>query len=148
MQGLEFIFIPFGTPPFDEAVALRNEILRIPLGLEFYPKDIAGEYKEYHIGAYKDLYLCACLSFKPLSDDWIKMRQVAVRQAYQRQGIGRRLVQYAEHWAFGHGYTQIRLHARDLAVPFYQKLNYQCIGEPFEEVGIQHYVMYKNAIAH
>lgn len=35
------------------------------------------------------------------------------------------------------------LHARDTAVPFYNKLNYLQVGEPFIEVGITHFEMYK-----
>ena len=35
------------------------------------------------------------------------------------------------------------MHARDTAVPFYEKLGYLCCGEPFEEVGIAHIKMQK-----
>jgi hypothetical protein len=34
--------ITFGTPEYDEAVALRYEILRRPLGLHFTPEQLAG----------------------------------------------------------------------------------------------------------
>ena len=35
------------------------------------------------------------------------------------------------------------LHARDTAIPFYKKLGYECVGEPFVEVTILHQAMQK-----
>ena len=36
------------------------------------------------------------------------------------------------------GGSEIALHARESAVPFYLALGYGLVGEPFEEVGIPH----------
>ena len=36
--------ITFGTPAYDEMVALRTELLRIPLGLSFVAADLEKEY--------------------------------------------------------------------------------------------------------
>lgn len=41
------------------------------------------------------------------------------------------------------GYARIYLHAREYAVGFYEKLGYECFGEPFTEVGIPHRHMQK-----
>ena len=41
------------------------------------------------------------------------------------------------------GFEKMSLHARDTAVPFYNKLNYLQVGEPFIEVGITHFELYK-----
>ena len=35
------------------------------------------------------------------------------------------------------------LHARQVAVPFYERLGYSIVGEPFEEVSIPHFKMEK-----
>jgi len=56
-----FSLIDFGTPAHDETVRLRRDILRIPLGLEFYAKDLALEYDQYHLAGYDtngDLVAC------------------------------------------------------------------------------------------
>ncbi len=124
-MSVHILKIDFGTPAFDEALELRNKILRVPLGLEFYPDDITLEYNEFHFGAYAYEYnLCACLSLKKISDSEIKMRQVAVAEKYQRKGIGQQLVYYSEEWARRHHYHKMILHARDHAISFYNKLNY------------------------
>jgi GNAT superfamily N-acetyltransferase len=71
------------------------------------------------------------------------MRQVAIEPEWQGKGIGRRLVEYAEQFARDTGFTTMYCHARDLAVPFYKKMNYHTVGEPFVEVTIVHYGMEK-----
>jgi len=79
-----FELVDFGTPAHDETVRLRRDILRIPLGLEFYVKDLAEEHNQYHLAGYDQHgHLVACLVLKSLQDGEIKMRQVAVREDQQ-----------------------------------------------------------------
>lgn len=137
--------IPFGSPQFDEAIRLRDEILRQPLKLKFHPEDIALEYDSFHFGYYNEHWtLLGCLTMKPLETHSIKMRQVATSINYQSKGIGTQLVKHVEFWARSNGYQWIVLHARDEAVGFYEKLGYLKVGVPFKEVGIQHFKMEKS----
>lgn len=138
-------FIDFGSPEFDEAIRLRYQILRKPLNMEFDPDDIATEYNSYHIGCYQaaSAELAGVLTLKPISNTEIKMRQVAVLEEYQNSGIGSYLVKESELFAANKNFKKIVLHARDTAVPFYRKLGYQSEGPSFQEVGIDHYYMYK-----
>jgi hypothetical protein len=69
-----------------------------------------------------------------------KMRQVAVSPERQRQVIGKRLVEAAEV-AVATGL--ITLHAREVAIPFYEAMGYEKVGDPFFEVGIPHIKMAK-----
>jgi N-acetylglutamate synthase-like GNAT family acetyltransferase len=125
-------------------VRLRDKILRKPLRLEFTEEQLEEESSEFHFGVY-DIHdqLLGCLSFKPLVSNTIKMRQVAIDDVFQNSGIGSFLVESAEQWAVNHQYEWIDLHARDTAVSFYTKLNYQLYGEPFIEVNIPHRSMRK-----
>lgn len=137
--------IEFGTPEFDEAVRLRYEVLRKPLHMEFDPADIAAEYDSIHIGCYSDQnILIGILILKPLSDNVVKMRQVAVSDKVQNKGIGTFLVTESEKIAQWEGFKRIELHARMPAVPFYEKLDYQKSGNVFKEVGIDHFFMSKD----
>lgn len=137
--------IEFATPEFDEAVRLRTDVLRKPLGLVFTPEQLAGEYDQRHLGAYDAQgRLLGCLSLVPVDGQTWKMRQVAVAEAVQGSGVGKRLVGHSEALARSEGIRLITLHARETAVPFYQKLDYRVVGERFEEVGIPHYKMEKN----
>jgi len=145
MENFYFNLIEFGTPEFDEALALRTEVLRKPLNMVFYEDDIAKEYNETHIGCYNSLHdLVGVLTLKSLDNGNQKMRQVAVSATIQNQGIGKSLVQFSEMYARSKGTQRIELNARDTAVPFYRAIGYQVEGEIFQEVGIDHRYMWKD----
>jgi len=138
------LLIPFGTPAYDDAIRLRTEVLRDPLGLVFYKEDLAKEYDQYHLVCYSEQsMLLGCLVLLKTDDKTLKMRQVAVEPSCQKKGIGKLLVAESERFAATNGYKIMTLHARDVAVPFYKKLGYQTHGKPFTEVEIKHYKMTK-----
>ncbi|HWU34700.1 MAG TPA: GNAT family N-acetyltransferase [Methylovorus sp.] len=142
-QALDIRPIAHNSPEYHTAVALRHAILRAPLGLHFTPEQLAAEADAWHLGAYLVDRLVGYLLLKPLASGELQMRQVAVDATLQGQGIGRRLVSDAESRAQQHGMTAIRLHARENAVPFYQRLGYEVQGEPFMEIGLLHWRMAK-----
>jgi predicted GNAT family N-acyltransferase len=136
--------IEFGTPEYDEAVGIRHEVLRKPLGLEYTPEQLAAEYDQIHLAAFADSgrmlgYLC----LQPLDESTVKMRQVAVSLQMQGKGVGRAMVAYSEVVAARMGFSRMVLHAREVAVPFYLKLDYTIEGDRFEEVNIPHFKMAK-----
>ncbi|MCC6410177.1 MAG: GNAT family N-acetyltransferase [Saprospiraceae bacterium] len=138
------IEIEFATPEYDDAVRLRYEVLRKPLGLEYTPEQLAAEYDNYHLAAYTNNgQLIGYLNLTPFEGRAIKMRQVAVEPHAQGLGTGRKLVEASEILARKMGYQTMVLHARESAVAFYQKLDYKVVGERFEEVSIPHFFMEK-----
>jgi predicted GNAT family N-acyltransferase len=144
-QPYHCIPIEFGTPEFDEALRLRDLVLRKPLNMVFHPEDIAKEYDSYHIACYHNTTqtLLAFLILKPIDKNTLKMRQVAVHPDVQSKGVGSYLVHESEKLGIQWGYTKIELNARDTAVNFYKKAGYAVKGDVFQEVGIDHYYMWK-----
>lgn len=139
--------IEFGTPEYDEAVRLRYEVLRKPLGLEYTPEQLAAEYAERHLVA------CAAsgaiigyLNLTPVDAETVKMRQVAVAPDVQGKGVGTALVQASEALARRLGFQRMVLHARETAVPFYLRAGYAIAGDRFEEVTIPHFKMEKDLV--
>ena len=134
--------VQHGSPDYFEIVELRRRILRIPLGLDFDPTELDLEVDQIHLAAYLDNDLVGCLALvkKP---GYMKMRQVAVDDERQRMGLGRMLVTESERIAKEEQCSLMELHARDTAVPFYEKLGYSADGPEFEEVGIPHRKMFK-----
>ncbi|MBP8943221.1 MAG: GNAT family N-acetyltransferase [Saprospiraceae bacterium] len=140
--------IQFATPAYDEAVKLRYEVLKEPLGLDFTVEALSEEFNQFHLAAYAgDGGLTAYLLLTPLENKVIQMRQVVVKPAFQRKSIGKGLVMYSEAWSRHHGYSEMVLHARKEAVAFYEKLGYSRTGKSFEEVGIPHWLMKKKLSA-
>lgn len=144
MKDSHFVPVEFLSPEYDECVHLRDTVLRKPLKLNFSLEQLEDEHNQFHFALYDNTFnMLGCLSFQVVDSHTLKMRQVAVEKAYQNQGHGTEMVIKAEQWALRMGYSRIELHARDQAVAFYTKLNYQMAGELFMEVGIPHRTMTK-----
>lgn len=144
----QFQIIPFGSPLFDEAIELRKTVLRDPLNLEFYIEDIEKEWNQIHLGIYRDNVQLLGVSTILLYDaETAKVRQVAIHPNYQNQGLGSKLNEYVESVAKSIEIAEIILHARETAVPFYEKNGYSKMdNKVFEEVGIPHFKMHKKLV--
>ena len=141
---MQIFQIEFATPEYDEAVRLRYEVLRRPLGLEFTPEQLAAEYADIHLAAFDDAgRLIGYLCLTPSTGDEIKMRQVAIAPGWQGKGAGSKLVAASEELAKRLHFKTMTMHARETAVSFYLRLGYRVVGEQFEEVTIPHVKMEK-----
>lgn len=141
---MTIIQVEFATPEYDETIALRYKILREPLGLDFTEEQLAAEYADIHLAAYSEAWILrGCLVLTRKTDKVLKMRQVAVSIESQSKGIGTLLVQASEAFARANGFETMELNARDTATHFYEKLNYEKVGEEFVEVNIPHFKMVK-----
>lgn len=141
---LNIRLIEFGTPEYDACLALRNEVLRKPLGLEFNPEQIEKEWDQTCLSANEESgRIVGCLLLEARDEHHVKMRQVAVAPEWQSKGVGSQLVKASEQWARRHTFRVMELHARDTAVMFYTKLGYHTDGDQFKEVGIPHFRMLK-----
>ena len=138
--------IVHGSQAYEEAVRLREAVLRRPLGLSFTPQELADEAASHHIVAVEgddDRACVACLVLLPVDAEVVRMRQVAVRPDRQRQGIGSALIGFAEQSARARRYREIVAHVREPAIPFYARLGYERRGSRFVEVTLPHVLMRK-----
>ena len=108
----KFTDIDFGSSRYDELVELRYKILLEPLGLKFLDSFRDKEAGYLHIGCIEGLddKLVGGLILAPVNDEEVRMMQVAVDTRYQREGIGREMVRYAEKRAKASGFSKIVMH--------------------------------------
>lgn len=135
--------ITHGSADYRLACALRETLLRRPLGLAFSPAELQAESAQLHFGLFAGDVLLACLSAVPDSTAEIKLRQMAVRTECQGQGLGRSIMLKTEAVLAGRGCQHAWLHARAEAVGFYSRLGYTADGPEFLELGIRHLKMRK-----
>jgi GNAT superfamily N-acetyltransferase len=142
MQG-EVKIIRIQQPEYMQVLALRQEVLRKPLGLNLYEEDLTGEL-DAHIFIYEAASkVVGCVLAFPVDHDTIRLKQMAVDPAIQKSGIGSKLMLAAEEFARSKGFCKIYFHARAAAIPFYEKLGYEIWSDTFDEVGIPHKKMGK-----
>lgn len=137
--------VTWGSQRYIQSLGLRFEVLRRPLGMVFDPATFLDEVNDVHLVALQNDWVLGCMILSS-AEDGVKMRQVAVDQREQRLGVGSEMIRFAELYAKEMGCKSILLHARDSAIPFYLKHNYELVGDGFLEVGIPHHAMRKSFV--
>lgn len=75
----------------------------------------------------------------------VQVRAVAVHPAWQGRGVGQQLMAYLEEYATAQGFSECILHARESAVPFYEKIGYEVVAPSHTLFGvIPHFLMRKS----
>jgi len=142
--GVEFCEIVHGGAAYAAALELRDQVLRVPLGLTIWGEDLEGEVVQFHYGLFRGgETLLACISVVPLACGEARLRQMAVRPEEQGKGLGAWLMGEVEETLAARGLSHLCLHARDSVMGFYEKLGYVAVGEGFSEVGLPHHLMVK-----
>lgn len=129
---------------------VRHPILREGKPMESFQFDGDDLETTTHFGLFIDKNLIGVLSiFKNNNvifnfENQFQIRGMAVLNNFQRKGFGDELVKHSEEFVKRLSGELIWFNARESAVPFYEKLGYIKIGEPFSiaDIGI-HYIMKK-----
>jgi len=139
---INFKIVDHVSKDYELVVALRQEILRTPLGLVFKKEELEREKSNIQVAGFieKNVVATASLAKEQLS---YRMRLVAVKESLQGLGVGSKLIDFCEDYARKAGITSIYCHARNHAISFYTKKGYLPEGQNFTEVGIMHIKMRK-----
>lgn len=140
---MEIFFASFQSADYYKSIELRYSILRKPLGMVYTPEQLAAEFDQFHFVAKINQEVVGVIVLQKLENNIAKMRQVAIDNKLQRKGVGTKMIDYVENWCKINEVQKITLHARENAIPFYEKLNYYKVGNPFVEVGLNHSEMEK-----
>ena len=127
---------------------LRYRILREPLGKERGSERNEGDTTGIHFALYDEAgILRAIARLDSVSETTCQVRFVAVESSLQGSGLGKKLMEAVETRGIREGYTKLVLHARDYALPFYEKLGYTLIGPSYKLFDVlQHFEMEKPLI--
>lgn len=139
--------VTLNDPLYPQVWNLREEVLRKPLGQSLRNDDMSNEGNEIILAGLEEGTVQGCVMLRPLSNGWVKLRQMAVAPERQGSGLGRQLVEAAERCAWEQGFKGIELNARLYAAGFYSRLGYVQEGAEFSEVGIPHIRMIKQSPA-
>ncbi len=126
-------------PEYQQCLDIRLEVLRKPLGMVITEEDRQKDAKSTHVMLSVDGQPAGTVSLMGNV-----LRQMAVLDKYQGLGLGAKLVRHLEGLAKERGLKEITLDARYSAIPFYEKLGYECCSDIYDKIGIKHRDMRKD----
>ncbi len=140
---MELKVINYQSAAYESMCRLRDDVLRRPIGLRLSEEDRQKDINDILFAGMEGDEVIGCCILSQVDETTGKLRQMAVKEAYQGKGIGRKVLQFAEKWAWEQGYKTLTMHARKVATDFYLKEGYQICSNEFSEVGIPHFEMKK-----
>lgn len=138
------IRLPNTPDEWDDYYRLRYLVLRKPLGQPEGSERDEGDFTGEHFALYEDDVLRAIARLDVYAPTISQVRFVAVDTSIQGKGYGKLIMEAVENRSKETGNTKMILHARDYAVPFYEKLNYIIVEKSYKLFDVlQHYLMEK-----
>jgi len=136
---------PFNEKEWEDYYDLRYRILRQPWKQERGSERNDGDATGIHFGLYENgvLKAIARLDINPTREG--QVRFMAVENNSQRKGYGKQVMLAIEEYCKMYTINEMILHAREIAIPFYESLGYEIVEKShclFNE--IQHYLMQKS----
>jgi predicted GNAT family N-acyltransferase len=123
---------------------LRYRVMREPLGKERGSEKNDGDETGIHLALFSDEKIVAIARLDVHDKATCQVRFVAVETVLQSQGWGKLIMNAAEERGRQLGNKTMILHARDYALPFYEKLGYQNLGPSYRLFDtLQHFEMRK-----
>lgn len=136
---------PNSSAEWDNYYNLRFKVLRAPWNQPLGSERNEGDETAEHFAYFENELILGVGRLDIMTQNTSQIRFMAVDEHQQGKGIGKKLMLHMEEIAKERGSNEIILHAREIAVPFYEKLGF-VINEKshllFNE--IQHYLMSKN----
>jgi len=124
---------------------LRYRILRQPWNQPRGSERNEGDDSAIHVAFFENTIIKGVARLDLMENEIGQIRFMAVETSYQGKRIGEKLMLNLELIAFENDKKKIILHAREIAIGFYQKLGYEMIEKSHLLFGeIQHYLMEKS----
>ena len=135
---------PASEQDWEDYYDLRYRILREPLGKERGSERHEGDETGIHFALTEHNALIAVARLDRVNETVCQARFVAVESHLQGKGYGRKIMTTLEEEALNLGYRKLILHARDYALPFYERLGYTIVGPSYKLFDVlQHFEMFK-----
>jgi len=135
---------PKTNAEFEKYFELRWRVLRKPWNQPQGSEQDAEENNAYHLMATENDKVIGVARLQFTNNNSAQLRYMAVDKNHQNKGIGRSIVKHMEAYAKQHEANELFLHARDNALMFYKKLDYELTEKSYLLFNsIQHYKMRK-----
>ena len=141
------IRVPKNEIEWEHYYDLRYRILRQPWNQPRGSERNEGDATGLHFALYENEILKAIARLDINDNKSAQVRFMAVETEIQRKGYGKKVMLAIETYCKEKNISEIVLHARETAIPFYESLDYQLVEKShllFNE--IQHFLMTKKLV--
>lgn len=126
------------TINLEEALPVRHQVLWPDKPIEFCLVD--GDEEGIHLGAEIDGKIVSVASLY-IANGEARLRKFATLPAFQKQGIGTALIEYALNYLNESNVSIFWCDARESAIGFYQRFGMHTKGERFYKSGVPYFKM-------
>lgn len=123
--------IGYDSPAYRAGLALRDRVMRQPLGLSIYDEDFSFEKDCVLLAAFDEDGSLTGFGSMTNAGPVRRIEYLCVDPDFQGEGIGRRLLARLEALARDAGAETVQLDARVSAQAFYENMGYHTAGEVF-----------------
>ena len=121
---------------------LRFRVLRAPWNQQKGSERDAQEAEAEHFAVFKEQQIIAVGRLDQLNESTCQVRFMAVDPLFQGKNIGKSLMEFILIHSQKKQEKNVILHAREMAVPFYERMGFQATQKSHLLFGeIQHYLM-------
>ncbi|MEM8833571.1 MAG: GNAT family N-acetyltransferase [Pseudomonadota bacterium] len=144
MNEVSIYQIAYGSEEYELSKSFRQRILREPLGIKLSEDDLRGEDRQHHFIAMFQNSIVGTVVVANVDNERAKLRQMAVDDNHQKNGIGKKLISQVDRFVHDKSYKFVVCTARKTSAGFYKKMGFIIDGEPFEAMGMTIYNMVKS----
>ncbi|TDQ42154.1 GNAT family N-acetyltransferase [Aureibacillus halotolerans] len=127
----------------DDAHRVRELVFieeqNVPRSLEMDAFDAVA----LHAVCYLEGQAVGAVRFRETTNNVGKVERLCVLSTHRGYGIGKHLMHAIEKLATLNQLSAVQLNAQSHALPFYEKLGYEAVSEPFMEANMPHVTMLK-----
>lgn len=150
LYKIENPYLSIKKIPSKDTYEVRHPILREGRPIEDCVFDHDDEQETFHLGLYVLDDLLGVITYikqdhPEFNGNQYQLRGMAVLKNYQKRGFGKLLIEKGEEILKKRNASMVWCNAREIAVNFYEKYDFNKIGKPFviPKIGV-HFTMYKS----
>jgi predicted GNAT family N-acyltransferase len=127
----------------EEALKIRQKVFVEEQNVPFELERNNNELDDIHVLVYEDKVPVATGKLIINNNEYL-IGRIAVLSNMRGKSYGDLVVKMLIHKAFSMGANKVQVHSQLHAVDFYKKIGFECIGEIYKEINIEHITMYIN----
>ncbi|WP_136479822.1 GNAT family N-acetyltransferase [Cognatitamlana onchidii] len=139
----------------------NQDFVNLVSQLNAYLKTVDGEEHEFYnqynnidilkhvVVVYYQNKAVGCGAFKPFNDETVEIKRMYTDPEYRKLGVAASVLVHLETWAKEEGFKACVLETgkrQTEAVSFYKKMNYQCIPNYGQYIGISNSICFKKIL--